>query len=59
MKSEVRIIKSSFYAGVLDILLGIFMYLIGYQHFYMHGVIGVGMMFYGMMHYYFYRREMK
>jgi len=50
MNGENRIINASILAGLLDMLLGFLMWLTGYQFYYMHGVLGVGMIFYGLCH---------
>ena len=62
MKSERRIIKSSIMTGLTEILIGILFALTGlhdwyFEHFKFFGVIGLGMLLYGLYHYYYWRNE--
>ena len=62
MKSEQRIYKSSMIAGLLDVLIGLIMYITGlhdwyFEHFKVFGVLGIGMFIYGLVHYYYYKKE--
>ena len=62
MRVEQRTYMASIYAGVTDILIGLFMYFTGwhqwyFDHFHFFGVLGIGMLAYGFWHRRFYRRD--
>jgi len=55
MKLEERIIHASILTGWTDIVIGLFMYFTGwadwyYNHFHFFGVLGIGMLTYGLWH---------
>lgn len=62
MHSEQRIIKASILAGVTDIIVGLFMFITGwhqwyYDHFHVFGILGIGMLAYGIWHGVLYSRD--
>ena len=62
MKQEERIIKSSLWTGVTDILIGIIFYFFGfldwyYTHFHAFGIFGISLVVYSYWHIYFYQKE--
>lgn len=64
MKSEIRIIKSSFLTGISEIILGIVMHEFGWHDWYFEqfkffGILGIGMIFYAFWHYVFFHIEVK
>ena len=59
MKAELRQVKASMYAGITDIVFGVFAWLTGFAdwyfiHFHFFGILGIGMIFYAVWLYYFY-----
>lgn len=57
MSIEERIFTASVITGILELLLAIFMSLTGlhewyYNKFHMFGVLGIGMLIYGFVHFY-------
>ena len=59
---EKRIIKSSFMAGLTDVVIDLIMIMTGvhewyFEHFKFFGVISIGMMLYAGWHQYFYYRD--
>lgn len=62
MKNEQRMYKSSIIAGIGDILVGLIMYFTGwhdwyYNHFKFFGVLGIGMIIYGLVHWWLYGKR--
>ncbi len=62
MKQELRVIKSSFYAGITDMIIGLIMFMTGwhqwyYDHFHFFGILGIGMICYAIWHYYLYNKR--
>lgn len=62
MKSEQRIYQASIIAGLLDMIVGLLMYLTGlhdwyFDHFKVFGVLGIGMVLYGLSHYILYKKK--
>ena len=60
MKSEKRIIKASIAAGITDTIIGLIMAITGwhewyYNHFHVFGILGLGMILYGLYHLLFYK----
>lgn len=62
MRTEQRIIKASILAGATDLLIGLFMAVSGlhewwFNTFHLFGVLGIGMIAYGLWHAYYYKQE--
>jgi uncharacterized membrane protein len=62
LKSEERIILASLFAGLSEIVFGLFMSVTGFHkwyfdNFHFFGIMGVCMVFYALWHAYLYRRE--
>jgi len=58
MNAEKRIIKASFFAGLTDIGVGLFMFVTGwhswyFERFHVFGVLGLGMVAYAFWHFVF------
>ena len=62
MRNELRIIKSTFMAGLTDVLTGLVMFFTGwhewyFEHFHVFGILGLGMLYYAAWHWYFYVKD--